>query len=143
ALAGQPALGQALDRSHAPVQPAPPPLRLPAVQVQRLPNGLEIDVVEMHKAPVVDVTLLVRAGAVRDPKDLPGLATFTANMLDEGAAQRSALAIAEQADYLGASLSTSAGAENATVNLHVPKRRLDPALDLMADVALRPTFPDS
>ena len=77
----------------------------PPVQTATLPNGLQLAVVEMHKVPVVDVTLLVRAGAVRDPQDLPGLATFTANMLDEGAGRRSALEIAEEADFLGARLS--------------------------------------
>jgi predicted Zn-dependent peptidase len=134
---------QALDRSHPPVLPPAPALRVPAVQTATLPNGLELAVVEMHEVPVVDVTLLLRAGAVRDPVDLPGLATFTANMLDEGAGIRSALEIAEETAYLGASFSTSAGLEASQVSLHVPKRRLAPALDLMADVVLRPTFADS
>src|SRR5207247_2590910 len=31
----------------------------------------------------------------------------------------------------------------ASVSLHVPRRRLEPALDLLADVVLRPTFADS
>jgi zinc protease len=93
--------------------------------------------------PVVDVSLLVDAGSVDDPSDLPGLATFTANMLDEGAGRRSALEVSEEADFLGASLSTSASYDGAGVYLHVPKRQLGTALDLMADVVLRPTFADS
>jgi len=133
----------ALDRAKPPALAALKPLRLPAVQTQTLPNGLQLDVVEMHKVPVVDVTLLVRAGAARDPQDMPGLATFTANMLDEGAGVRSALAVAEEVDFLGASLSTNAGLENASVRLHCTKARLAQALDLMADVALRPAFADS
>jgi predicted Zn-dependent peptidase len=133
----------ALDRSKPPALAPLKSLRLPAVQVQTLPNGLQLAVVEMHKVPVVDVVLLVRAGAVRDPQDSPGLATFTANMLDEGAGSRSALGIAEEADYLGATLSTAAGMENATVRLHSTKARLAQSLDLMADVALRPAFADS
>lgn len=141
--AGHALAAQAVDRTRAPTLPPPPALRLPAVQTARLPNGLELAVVEMHEVPVVDVTLLLRAGSVRDPADLPGLATFTANMLDEGAGRRNALEIAEEAAYLGARLATGAGPEMSEVALHVPKRRLGPALDLMADVALRPTFPDS
>jgi predicted Zn-dependent peptidase len=137
-----PAAAGALDRSKQPVLAAQA-LHLPAVQTQTLANGLELDVVEMHKVPVVDVTLLVRAGAARDPQDLPGLATFVANMLDEGAGKRSALEIAEEADFLGATLNTGAGLENAMVRLHSTKARLAQALDLMADVALRPTFADS
>ena len=131
------------DRSHPPVLPPPPALRVPAVQVTTLPNGLQVAVVEMHKVPVVDVTLLIDAGAVRDPGSLAGLATFTATMLQQGAGARGALDIADQAAYLGASLATSASYDAAVASLHVPTRRLGPALDLLADVVLRPTFPDS
>jgi predicted Zn-dependent peptidase len=142
-LAARPDAAQPLDRSKPPVLAPPPALKLPEVQVQKLANGLELDVVEMHETPVVDVTLILKAGAVCDPADLPGLATFTAGMLDEGAGKRSSLEIADEFDYLGASFNAFAGRENCAVNLHVPKRRLEAALDLMADVVLRPSFPDS
>jgi predicted Zn-dependent peptidase len=131
------------DRSRPPTLPAPPALRLPAVQTDTLANGLELAVVEMHKVPVVDVTLMVDAGTGRDPDSLPGLATFTALMLQQGAGSRSALDIADEAAFLGASLNTGASYDGAFASLHVPKRRLGPALDLLADVVLRPTLPDS
>ncbi|MEK7667861.1 MAG: pitrilysin family protein [Gemmatimonadota bacterium] len=134
---------QALDRTRPPALGPAPTLRLPAVQTATLPNGLQLAVVEMHEVPVVDLTLILDAGAVADPADLPGLATFTANMLDEGAGQRSALQISEEAGFLGARLTTAAGFDAASVGLHVSKRQLGAALDLMADVVLRPTFADS
>jgi predicted Zn-dependent peptidase len=134
---------QAVDRTRPPALGPAPTLRLPPVQTATLPNGLVLAVVEMHKVPVVDVSLVLDAGSVNDPADLPGLATFTANMLDEGAGRRSALEISEEADFLGANLSTGAGFDVASVSLHVPKRQLGPALDLMADVVLRPAFADS
>ena len=143
ALAGAPLAAQQPDRSHPPVLPAAPSLTLPVVQTATLPNGLHLAVVEMHKVPVVDVTLQVDAGSARDPDDLPGLATFTATMLQQGAASRGALDIADEIAFLGASLSTAAGYDAAVASLHVPKRRLGPALDLLADLVLRPTFPDS
>lgn len=143
AAAAGPLSGQQVDRTRPPQLPAPAPLRVPPVQSARLPNGLEIALVEMHEVPIVDITLLVRAGTVRDPRDMPGLATFTAGMLDEGAGRRTALEIAEEAAFLGAQLGSGATYEYASVNLHVPRRQLIAALDLMADVALRPAFPDS
>jgi predicted Zn-dependent peptidase len=145
AVAAAPAAlrAQAVDRTHPPALGPAPALHLPPVQTATLPNGLRLAVVEMHKVPVVDVSLLVDAGSLADPADLPGLATFTANMLDEGAGRRSALEISEEADFLGAGLATSAGFDYASIALHAPKRRLAPALDLMADVVLRPTFADS
>ena len=136
-------LSAQLDRTKAPALPPPPALKLPAVQTALLPNGLELAVVEMHKVPVVDVQIVLDAGAARDPADLPGLATFTATMLQQGAGRRGALDIADEAAFLGAQLNSAASYDAATVSLHVPKRRLEPALDLLADVVLRPAFADS
>jgi predicted Zn-dependent peptidase len=134
---------QAVDRAKPPVLKPPPALKLPAVQTATLPNGLTLAVVEMHKVPVVDVEVLVDAGAARDPGDLPGLATFTALMLQQGAGARAALDVADEAAFLGAQLGTTATLDGAVASLHVPRRRLEPALDLLADVVLRPTFSDS
>ena len=131
-----------LDRSRPPLLPAAPKPGLPKIQSQTLPNGLVLDVVEMHKAPIIDVTVVFRAGSTRDPAELPGLATFVAGMLDEGAGKRSSPEISEEIDYLGAELSAAAGIEIAQVHLHALKSTIDEALDVAADVALRPTFPD-
>jgi len=134
---------QAVDRSKPPELAPPPALKLPAVQTTVLPNGLTLAVVEMHKVPVVDVQLLIDAGAARDPSVAPGLATFTATMLQQGAGARSALDVADEAAFLGAQLGTAAGFDGASASIHVPKRRLEAALDLLADVVLRPAFADS
>ena len=136
-------LSAQVDRSKPPTLPPPPALKLPAIQTATLPNGLTLAVVEMHKVPVVDVQVLVDAGAARDPGDLPGLATFTALMLQQGAGTRGALDVADEAAFLGAQLNTTAALDGAVASLHVPRRRLEAALDLLADVVLRPAFPDS
>lgn len=122
-----------------PQLPPPPGLKTPAVQQARLPNGLNLVVVPMHEVPLVQVVLTASGGA-REDDVLPGLATFTANMLDEGAGGRDANEIAAEVAYLGASLQTGADWNGIGVNLRAPKRTLAPALDLMADVVLRPAF---
>src|SRR5439155_1745776 len=96
------------------------------------PDYFEKDLDRYRKVPVVDVQIVLDAGAARDPADLPGLATFTATMLQQGAGRRGALDIADEAAFLGAQLNTAASYDAATVSLHVPKRRLEPALDLLA-----------
>jgi predicted Zn-dependent peptidase len=97
----------------------------------------------MREVPVVDVTLAVRAGATADPDKAFGVAEMTAAMLDEGAGGRTALALEDELDYLGASLETDAGWDATTIRLHVPAARLAQALPILADVALRPDFPDA
>lgn len=138
---GLTALQQAPDRSTAPKPGPPPSLKLPPIQKRTLSNGLPVWVVELHKVPVVHVSLVVKSGSAADPRGKFGLASLTAEMLDEGAGNRDALQVADAVDYLGASLSTSSTSDASYVELHVPVARLGDALPIMADVALRPTFP--
>ena len=142
ALAAAPLLAQA-NRS-APPKPGPVrPLKLPAVERLALSNGLSVLLVGMHEVPVVEVFLVVRAGATADPSGREGLAQMTADMLDEGAGGKDALALADAIDYLGAQLETGATWDASTVRLRVPVARLADALPLMADIALRPDFPEA
>jgi len=133
---------QAPDRSVAPKPGPPPALKLPPVQKRTLSNGLPVWIVELHKVPVVHVSLVIKSGSGVDPRGKYGLANLTAEMLDEGAGTRNALQIADAVDFLGASLSTSTTSDASYVELHVPVARLGDALPIMADVALRPTFPE-
>jgi zinc protease len=93
----------------------------------------------MHAVPLVQASLMITGGARLDG-ELPGLATFTAAMLTEGAGERDALALAAEAEFLGASLSTYGSWDEIGILLGAPKRTFAQALDLMADVVLRPTF---
>src|SRR6478736_5194526 len=132
---------QAPDRSHPP-QPGPPaPLRLPAIQKLKLSNGLPVWIVELHKVPVAQINLVVLSGTANDPPGKYGVASLAAAMLEEGAGSRSALEIADAIDYLGADLGAATTSDLSAVRLHVPVARLADALPIMADVALRPTFP--
>jgi predicted Zn-dependent peptidase len=133
---------QAPDRSVAPKPGALPALKLPAIQKRTLSNGLPVWIVELHKVPVVQVSLVVKAGSGADAPGKYGIASLTADMLDEGAGSRDALQIADAVDYLGATLSTDSTSDASSIELHVPVTRLTEALPIMADVALRPTFPD-
>ena len=129
------------DRSKAPVPGPPPVLRVPPVMKRALSNGLPVWVVEVHEVPVVALSLVVRSGSSADPVGKFGVASFAAAMLDEGAGTRSALELADSVDYLGASLTTSSSFDASSVRLEVPVARLADALPIVADVALRPAFP--
>jgi predicted Zn-dependent peptidase len=130
-----------VDRSVPPKPGPAPTVTLPEIQKRTLSNGLPVWIVEQHEVPVAQVDLIVKSGTASDPADKYGLASFTAAMLDEGAGSRDSLQIADAIDYLGAQLSTGSGIDASSVRLHVPVARLADALPVMADVALRPTFP--
>lgn len=140
-LAASPLAAQAKPASTTPpALAAPKALTLPAMVERTLPNGLRLVIVEQRELPVVDIALVVRTGSEADPKGKAGLATLTANMLDEGAGSYDALALAEQIGYLAVGLFTGASFEQSTVSLHTTRATLDSAMALMADVVLRPTF---
>jgi predicted Zn-dependent peptidase len=134
------ASGQKPDRSTPPKPTAPPALKLPPVQKQKLGNGLQVWIVEQHEVPMVQINLIVRAGSAADPDGKFGVAAMTANMLDEGAGTRSALELADAVEFLGAQLSTTSTFDYSAVRLSTPVSRVSEALPLMGDVVMRPAF---
>jgi predicted Zn-dependent peptidase len=106
-----------------------------------LANGLEVVYVRHGTLPMVHATLLTRGGTSTDPANLPGVASFTADLLDEGAAGMNALELASALDLIGAQLGTGAGWDAASVDLQVLREHFPEALRLMADVATLPDFP--
>jgi len=136
-----PVVAQTPDRSAAPPPGPTPRLELPAVQKRALANGLPVWIVERHTVPTTHMTLVVRSGSAADPQGKFGLASLAAAMLTEGAAGKDSLALADALDFLGAQLTASSSFDATFVNLHVPIARLGDALGIMADVILRPDFP--
>ena len=82
--AGPPiAARQTPDRSRAP-RPGPAPVFTPPPVVKlALSNGLPVWIVEMHEVPVAQVSLVIRAGSGADPAGRFGVASLTADMLDD------------------------------------------------------------
>ena len=133
---------QTPDRSRPPAPGPTPALTLPPIEKRQLSNGLPVWIVEQHEVPLASITLLSStAGSSQDPRGQYGVASLTAAMLAEGAGMRSSLEIADALDFLGAALSASSGVDSAAVRLRAPVAKLADALPIMADVALRPTFP--
>lgn len=132
---------QAVDRTKPPVLPAPKSLKLPAIQKFALSNGLKVMLMEKHQVPLVQLNLTIKAGSVNDPADKVGLANLTFDMLDEGAAGKTSLEIADAIDFLGASIRTGAGTHSSSVSLHTPLSKFDEAFKIMSDIVLRPDFP--
>jgi zinc protease len=131
-----------LDRKVMPPLGADRPFTAPSVQTAKLPNGMELFVVERHDLPKVNVTLVTRAGAIADPAGKAGVANLTMTLIDMGTKTRKALAIEDALGALGTTLTGGAGRESARLGLDVLSRNLGPALEIVADVVQNPTFPE-
>jgi zinc protease len=140
ASAPQPAM-HAPDRSQRPDPGEAPDLVLPPIQQFTLENGMRVVLMEKRDLPLVQLNVVTNAGSVFDPTALPGLASMTAAMLDEGAGGMSSLEIAEAFEMLGARFGVGAGTHTASMTLRVPSQRLPDALRIASTVMLRPDFP--
>jgi len=121
--------------------PARPAAYVPPVpKVFSLKNGMTVWLLERHTLPLVSMTLVVPGGSAQDPKGKEGLASFTANMLDEGAGKRGALELARMFEALGAQVKTGAVSDYSFAQLTVLRRNVTPALAAYVDVVARPTF---
>ncbi|MFI5396662.1 MAG: M16 family metallopeptidase [Candidatus Binatia bacterium] len=115
----------------------------PPAERYTLSNGARLVVSEQHALPLVVVQLLIDAGARRDPRGQEGVANLTADLLTEGTKTRAASQISQGFDFIGASYSTSADTDYATLNLSVLRKDLDTGLNLLMDVFLHPSFPEA
>jgi len=76
------------------------------------------------------------------PPRLAGLASFTADMLRRGAGGRTTAEIAEAIEYVGGDLTIDTNNDYTTIEIRVLREHLGLAMELLADFAQRPTFPD-
>ncbi len=129
------------DRSVTPLVKPSPVFDAPTVATTKLANGLAVQVVERRDIPKVAVGMMVRVGATSDPPDRSGLASMTAEMLEEGTVSRTSLQIEAELDRLGSHLSTGGSREWSAVSLDCLKRHLPASFELMADVLMQPSFP--
>ncbi len=118
-----------------------PKFTLPQGESFRLANGLRVIHHHNPALPLVAAELVVKSGSDANPDDQPGLAGFTAQLLEEGTATRSAPRIADEIAQLGAFLGSASSTDSSTVSLLSLRSTFAQALDVLADVVQHPAFP--
>ena len=131
------------DRSKLPDAGPPPVATLPPTQRATLANGLTVILAPRTNIPFVRFWLQVDGGFAADPRDRPGLAAMMGQMIIEGTKTRTSQQVADQTAAYGAYLYATTELDVSRLRMGVLKDKLDPALDLFADVLLNPTFPTS
>jgi zinc protease len=138
---GEAVNAEAAWRASPPQAGPAPQLNLPVPQIFKLENGLMVVHNYRPGLPVVAASLVFNTGSGANPIDKPGLASFTANMLQQGTATRNATQIADEAALLGAALMSSANMDGSSVGTSALSKNFSGALDLVADIVLHPAFP--
>ena len=135
----------AQDKKETPPPPgAVRPFHFPKYETKKLSNGLTVYAIEDHRVPVISYRLEVTtAGASANEAKKAGLAYLTAELLNQATQTRSAQQIASIVDRVGATLNTGATIDGASIGATSTKSASPVVLEVMADVTLRPTFPQA
>ncbi len=130
-----------LDRSVPPPPMAAEPFRAPRPEVRSLRCGVPVWVLPRRDLPIVAASFVLDAGASVHGPSRGGLASLTADLLDEGTTSRSSHQIALAIEGMGTTLSASAGSDGAYVGFQCLGPHLESSLDLAVDILRNPSFP--
>jgi zinc protease len=104
---------------------------------------MTVIVQENHSNPTFAISGNLKAGSYFDPEDKTGVAELTAEMIKRGTNTRSALDLARQIDFVGASINTSSGVESASFSAKALKKDLPLILDVLSDELRNANFPQN
>jgi zinc protease len=115
----------------------------PKIEHWTLANGARVYFVKTHDLPMVQFRAVFDAGSIRDTEKTAGTAALTAVMLNEGAAELNADAIAAGFENVGAEFGSGSDRELANVDLRSlsDPKLLQPALAIYTQLLTQPTFP--
>ena len=114
-----------------------------APRVERtLPNGLRVIVMRQAVIPKVTATLTVLSGYSSDPPNLTGLAAFTGDAVQGGTTTRTSRQISTEAFGMGGSLSAISSQDYSSLQVRGLAEFAPKLIDLLADVAMHPSFPE-
>src|SRR3954462_5037140 len=118
------------------------PFQLAPRVEKTLANGLRVIVTRQTAIPKVSITLTVLSGYSSDPADLTGLASMTADLIQEGTKTRNSRQIRRDVFGMGGSLSAAASQDYTSVSARGLAEFAPRLIELVADVAMNPTIPE-
>lgn len=106
-------------------------------------SGLRLVVEPVASLPLVHVVVSGHGGALLEPSERAGLASFHARMLRRGAGHLDAAAFEAELDRLGAELWLDAQASTFAIHGTVLRRNLQPFVALLELMLTKPRFEDA
>jgi predicted Zn-dependent peptidase len=105
-----------------------------------LPNGLLVLTESMPHVRSVSMGAWIGSGSRDEAPGINGISHFVEHMVFKGTTSRSAQQIAREVDTIGGNLDAFTGKEMVCFNIKVLDENVAPALDVLADLVLHPTF---
>ena len=120
--------------------PAATPSPARNIRRTRLPNGLLVLTESIPHVRSVSMGVWIDSGSRDESLALNGISHFVEHMVFKGTTSRSAPQFAREADAIGGNLDAFTGKESICFNIKVLDEHIAPALDLLTDLILHPTF---
>ncbi|MBS1519101.1 MAG: insulinase family protein [Bacteroidetes bacterium] len=131
------------DRTKPPKSGKPKDVNFPDFFETVTDNGINVVVIEDRKFPLVSSRFIFKSGSYSDHlwgKKYEGLSSVTSELLEKGTAQRTATDIADEIDFLGATLSTGCDYDATYISTYSLRKHFDSVFEIAADVILNPAF---
>lgn len=127
-----------IDRSVRPAAAPPPSINIKNSEVFKLGNGITVVLSENHKLPRVSFNLTMGASPMIEGGKA-GTNDMMGQLLSSGTTKRSKDQLDQEVDFMGADLS----ANGHSVSISCLTQHLEKALEIMQDVSMHPSFPES
>ena len=118
----------------------PRPYRFPSFTRLQLANGLTVWMVPIAGSTLVNVHLLLDAGAAAEDEPHGGVAALTAQLLVTGTQRLDASAFAEATERLGIEVSSESSWDSARAAFQALPQYLDQGLALLVEMIREPRF---
>ena len=105
-----------------------------------LSNGLLVLTESMPHVRSVSMGAWIGSGSRDEALEVNGVSHFVEHMVFKGTTSRSAQQIAREVDTIGGNLDAFTGKEMVCFNIKVLDENVAPALDVLSDLVLHPTF---
>jgi predicted Zn-dependent peptidase len=110
------------------------------IRTTTLPNGLLVLTEQMPHVRSVSMGVWIDSGSRDEAPAVNGISHFVEHMVFKGTTTRSAQQFAREVDTIGGNLDAFTGKETICFNIKVLDTNVEPALDLLSDLVLHPTF---
>ena len=131
-----------VDRSAIPAVSADSAIQFPDIETATLKNGMKLVVANRGSIPLVDISIQIGTGATAAPADAPGLPAFVFGLMDKGTKKYDANELASAKDKIAMGGRFGAGDEQSSFGYRILTSKLEPSLELAAEMLRNPTFPD-
>ncbi len=116
--------------------------RVADAQITELDSGTRVVTEAVPSVRSVALGLWVRTGSRDETPAQAGVSHFLEHLLFKGTKRYSAIEIAEVFDGLGAAVNAATGKESTNLYARFLDTHTDEAFDLLAEMLLRPTYPE-